>query len=400
MNWIKYFFIMILVSACAFRSTKDMEDNKKSKQFRMQYKNYNIMDSVSINVEFIVKIPNKYLVFTKEIDHFVARLDLSMKISNFEDDGVVKRKVWNEIIQVPFYEDTREGSLLHEKVINFVLSPGDYKVFLNIQDLDNYRSYKINNKIRVQKNEKLSEIISFVKKNNKILYLENKIPEFADTVWCRFQIDPNFFLKEYNQLTYKVLGGTQFLDSSYVNITDIDSNNMVLVPIKLSREWEGEVSLLIGYEGKYSSIDLDIISKNGTPLWSDELKELNGVMAYLLPYSKKLQLYDLDEKQQYEYIRDYWKSNDPTPDTKQNELLEEINSRFAYSNTHFSILGRGWRSDMGRIYIVYGVPQSVDRRYNYESGYSIEVWYYTSGDKFIFSNRSSFGEYKLVNDIN
>ena len=119
-------------------------------------------------------------------------------------------------------------------------------------------------------------------------------------------------------------------------------------------------------------------------------KDILGVMAYLLPYSEFKNYSKLEDEALFEAVVEYWKLKDPTSNTKKNELLEEINNRIAYTNAHFSVLGSGWRSDMGKIYIIHGPPESVDRHYNAEYLYNYEIWYYPSGLEFVFSDQRNF----------
>ncbi len=48
------------------------------------------------------------------------------------------------------------------------------------------------------------------------------------------------------------------------------------------------------------------------------------------------------------------------PDTEENEFKEEHYRRIAYSNEHFAAGVPGWKTDRGRIYIVYGKPDEID----------------------------------------
>lgn len=109
-----------------------------------------------------------------------------------------------------------------------------------------------------------------------------------------------------------------------------------------------------------------------------------------------------------EFIRDFWAIRDPDPDTSENEVREEFERRIDYAARHFSWnsqrperrnarageRGRGWNSDMGRIYIILGPPDSVrtnrdadgyagipDASGNPWSGMNIDIdrqqWYYS-----------------------
>jgi len=90
-----------------------------------------------------------------------------------------------------------------------------------------------------------------------------------------------------------------------------------------------------------------------------------------------------------QFIEAFWQRRDPTPDTAENEYKEEHYRRIAYANEHFAAGIPGWKTDRGRIYIMYGPPTSIDshpmggpyQRPEEEGGgqtetYPFEVWRY------------------------
>jgi GWxTD domain-containing protein len=60
------------------------------------------------------------------------------------------------------------------------------------------------------------------------------------------------------------------------------------------------------------------------------------------------------------FIEGFWQRRDPTPDTAENEYKEEHYRRIAYANEHYAAGMPGWRTDRGRIYVMYGPPTSID----------------------------------------
>ena len=60
------------------------------------------------------------------------------------------------------------------------------------------------------------------------------------------------------------------------------------------------------------------------------------------------------------FIEQFWLRRDPTPDTPENEFKEEHYRRIAYANEHFASGIQGWRTDRGRIYIVFGPPDEIE----------------------------------------
>ena len=58
----------------------------------------------------------------------------------------------------------------------------------------------------------------------------------------------------------------------------------------------------------------------------------------------------------------------------------------------------GWRSDRGRIYIIYGKPQVVDESYQDNRGYNFQKWVYANGKEFLFIDSTMSGDYTLYHE--
>src|SRR5208282_599225 len=65
-----------------------------------------------------------------------------------------------------------------------------------------------------------------------------------------------------------------------------------------------------------------------------------------------MQLSNDEERDQF--IEAFWQRRDPTPDTEENEFKEEHYRRIAYANEHYAAGIPGWKTDRGRMYIVFG----------------------------------------------
>jgi len=120
-----------------------------------------------------------------------------------------------------------------------------------------------------------------------------------------------------------------------------------------------------------------------------------------------------DERERF--IEEFWRRRDPDPDTDENEFKEEYYERIAYANEHFASGIPGWKSDRGRIWIMYGKPDerethpsggSYDRP-SYEGGgntttYPFEIWFYRylagvgSGVEIEFVDPTGSGEYRIA----
>ncbi|HEV8041043.1 MAG TPA: GWxTD domain-containing protein [Bryobacteraceae bacterium] len=90
-------------------------------------------------------------------------------------------------------------------------------------------------------------------------------------------------------------------------------------------------------------------------------KWLNEDVAYIISDEEKQawkRLATDDERQQF--IEQFWLRRDPTPDTEENEFKEEHYRRIAYANEHYASGIPGWKTDRGRIYIMYGPADEIE----------------------------------------
>ncbi|MGO9642854.1 MAG: GWxTD domain-containing protein [Candidatus Acidiferrales bacterium] len=147
-------------------------------------------------------------------------------------------------------------------------------------------------------------------------------------------------------------------------------------------------------------------------------KWLDEDVTYIITDNERrsfLQLQTNEEREQF--IESFWLRRDPTPDTPENEFKEEHYRRIAYANEHFASGIPGWKTDRGRIYIIWGKPDEIEthpsggtyNRPEEEGGgttstYPFEQWTYRHmdgiGDNITleFVDTTMTGEYHLSSD--
>jgi len=76
-----------------------------------------------------------------------------------------------------------------------------------------------------------------------------------------------------------------------------------------------------------------------------------------------------NDEERDQFIEAFWQRRDPTPDTEENEFKDEHYRRIEYANEHFAAGIPGWKSDRGRIYIMYGPADEIE---SHPSGGSYE----------------------------
>jgi len=65
-----------------------------------------------------------------------------------------------------------------------------------------------------------------------------------------------------------------------------------------------------------------------------------------------------DEREQF--VEQFWERRNPNPGSPENEFKEEYYRRIAYANEHYASGIPGWRTDRGRIYIMYGPADEIE----------------------------------------
>jgi GWxTD domain-containing protein len=102
------------------------------------------------------------------------------------------------------------------------------------------------------------------------------------------------------------------------------------------------------------------------------------------------------------WLREFWRRRDPTPGTPDNEVQTGFYQRIAEANRRFREGGAaavpGWRTDRGRILLLYGEPDEVLRRPSSGPRGPWEAWKYSRGRllKYVFLDRTRLGNYVLV----
>jgi GWxTD domain-containing protein len=100
------------------------------------------------------------------------------------------------------------------------------------------------------------------------------------------------------------------------------------------------------------------------------------------------------------FLMNFWKSRDTEPSTPQNEFQQDYMRRVAYANLNFKHAQTdGYKTDRGRVYLIYGEPDQRDLFPNESNLKPYEVWFYSNiegGVSFYFGDVTGFGKYELL----
>src|SRR5215510_3678344 len=122
-----------------------------------------------------------------------------------------------------------------------------------------------------------------------------------------------------------------------------------------------------------------------------------------------------NDEEREQFIEGFWYRRDPDPDTDVNEYREDYYQRIAYANEHYTSGIPGWKTDRGRIYIMFGKADQIEThpsggsydRPAWEGGgttstYPFEIWWnrYIEGVgsdvEIEFVDPTGSGEYRIA----
>lgn len=147
-------------------------------------------------------------------------------------------------------------------------------------------------------------------------------------------------------------------------------------------------------------------------------KWLEEEVPYIITSEERAAFKKLTTDEEREsFIESFWERRNPNPGSPENEFKEEYYRRIAYANEHFASGIPGWKTDRGRIYIMWGPADEIESHPSggtYErppeegggqtSTYPFETWRYRYlegiGTNIIleFVDPTMTGEYHLTID--
>lgn len=150
--------------------------------------------------------------------------------------------------------------------------------------------------------------------------------------------------------------------------------------------------------------------KRAKDLPEEYRKWLEEEVVYIItPREKKVFLQLESDRERNIFIEAFWKHRDPNPNTPENEFKKEHYSRINYANQWLGreSPGPGWRTAMGRIYIILGEPNMIEKYENLSEIYPVIIWFYEGKMEYglpnafnvAFFKRSGMGEYELYTPV-
>ncbi len=160
------------------------------------------------------------------------------------------------------------------------------------------------------------------------------------------------------------------------------------------------------------------LALSGTSVADDRLEKLNPEhrkwleeeVVYIITKQEKDVFLSLPTIQDREgFMKAFWEKRDPDPATPANEFKDEHYQRLDYANRIFSrdAPRPGWKTDMGKFWIILGKPHEIQRYDGLNEVVSNQIWYYIGDPKYgqpprfnlVFFKKQDIGEYELYSPM-
>jgi len=415
---------MILIAIAAFSSAAAQDnpgitDELAQQPFWVDHTVFRQSQSDSLEVEIYYKIYSSLLPFHKWGNKFKAEYVVDI-IVNKKGKQVTGTSNEGEIVADSYEASISKDDFIINRVL-FHLLPDDYQLIARLSDPGS------------------GELIAPVKDDLKFKDLGKKIPEISGFEFIR-EVTPvtedSQFVRsglrmipsvsriygedEPEVIIYYEIYNLPDFRGEYLAICDILDRDKKLISDSSMFPLDGQVTFHLekiaingllpgeyrveltikspGNDLKLTREDDFKIAWSATGLVKNDYRTAVEQLRYIATSDQMKQLQDALEKDRLRLWDEFWKSQDPTPTTAENEKKDEYYKRLRYADLNFGHFGRdGWKTDMGMVYITYGPPDEIERHPFDIDAKPYQFWYYYNLRRvFRFVDVNGYGEYELI----
>jgi len=369
----------------------------------------------SVAVTLFWKISPAALQFTRNDSVFEGRYEFTVEIRSLKND-VQFREIRRNRITLLDFRDSEDPALRDQDPLRAVLRPGPYRLILEFFDLETRKP--------VSKSQDLI-IPDFFKPGlccSRILFTQGPVASGKPGSTPPAPVYPPFVSTEDSsttacfvlysanrenpvRLSFGLLDHSRqvIYEDSLLVIPEIPAT-LHAFPIQ-SRLRFGHYHFQIQAvqdSHRCSSEESIYIRWGNLPAELPDIESAVESLVYIMPKERFIQIRSLTQEDQKKSLEEFWKQHDPDPKTARNELEEEFYRRVVHANQRYSLSSGlpGWKTDRGRIVILFGEPADVERReaaLNRNTRY--EIWSYPHIRRsFVFEDRFGSGDFRLISE--
>lgn len=364
-----------------------------------------------------VRVKYSKLTFTKKDNVFTAMYEIVASFLN-DKGSMVSEKLWTDTVTTKVYSQTMSKDLAREMSFNIELPPGKYTAVVQFRDKESGRTSEQRRAVVVKNFKRdiptLSSIM-IVQTEFDTLGNVNYSPNLSSVVPLNSkEYGPQVYYEIYNTnpkyeslvLRYSITQRTrrdQVIEVYRRGVTLAGKQTRVLDTLSSQKIGGGDYLLTVSIEEGSQILDESsiafLIRIQGAGLYIRDLDKAIEQLEYIATWEEINKMREAKtNEEKLRLFNEFWKRYDPSPGTEENELQAEYYARVEYANQNFTGgYSEGWRSDMGRIFIKYGMPDVIERQQPMFGQRPYEIWEYQQHNlRLIFVDVSGFGNYRLL----
>lgn len=406
---------------------------------------YKYSNSVDVSyAEICYSLFRDQLSFQPDTSGYYAMIDVLVEIKTSTGE-LVDSLSWRSANEVASLAEARTPSYLMNDIITAQLKPGTYEITVKVTDVNSARTGEDQFTLTVpefsSEDLNLSQLelaysmsepdgSRFDKAGHKIIPNTRGVYSHDDNIAYFFaeayNLDPEW--KTYT-IEISVYDGNGDLYKELPPIVhNIEDNSAVILSgFNIAAFKVGAYRLMVSVKsgGKSAAAEKYFEIMPGKLEWQlamekeeladfpeadqitteEEAKNFRNQILYIATRDELKQYDALPLEGKTNFARAFWAKRDPTPETPINEYKIEQYQRIRYANEAFSLFSgpgatkNGWRSDRGRVYIVYGPPSDEENHPSSLEEKPWIMWNYNDvegGVYFVFIDESGYGSYRLI----
>ncbi len=388
------------------RNDKDLKATN-IEQFHLMAALQSYSEDGKIKLTIHVIIPSYALQFVKKNGGFESSFEARIALLN-EADQQIEHKAIQETLKAVDYLETISKSNWYFFEHEFIVHPGKYNIVSEVMDLDT-RNRGVREK-KIDLTKFISDFVLFPPQvmihykgswqgggkfmpsyKNEISFQQPIVPVVISGKVKKGNYSLHMVLKDADDMTIFSL------DSTFTNEMD-HFNHQLELTVKEVQGLRVKLFVDLEQDGKKDEQMIELIIKR--PGVSSNIRDVDEAidqMRYILSNEERSKLSKARKKDKENLFYEFWKERDPTPETSNNELMDQYYARVRYANEHFTSFTPGWRTDMGMIYILFGPPDDIERIFMSNNRNAHQNWhYYRINRSFTFYDENGFGDYRLT----
>ena len=366
-------------------------------------------DSNATRIRVYSKIAYDDLQFVKKEDHFLAKYELSITL--FDERGnQIAGDIDNYEVTVPDFGLTNSRRLFSYAEKEFTAPPAEYELLISMMDHDSKQTRHWKGKVTLptywNKGLNMSTLILADSvqtdgNGNVHVAVPNVIGNFEnedDAIMAWFEIYSKNQADSI-KVSYRVLDLDEkaVVDQHYwKRLSGRVTPEVIRIERNQLKSGRYVFEMMLG-EGDNAIKQSKKISIHwmGMPSFATNMDDAIQQIKYIARGKDVDTIEKAEDKQ--EAFQKFWKEKDPSPNTEENELMEEYYRRVSHANQHFSSMMDGWKTDRGMVYIILGGPDDIERHPFEPDSKPYIVWYYYQLNReFVFVDHTGFGDYRLL----